>query len=334
MKFRKLGYVLALIALLAAPSVLYPVLVMKVLCYALFACAFNLLIGFAGLVSFGHAAYFGGGAYLCGYALASLGLPTELGLLAGTAASACVGLAVGSLAIRRQGVYFSMITLALAQMLYFFYLQAPFTGGEDGLQAVPRGTLLGFIDLGNDLTLYYVVLAIAIAGFALIVRIVHSPFGQVLQAIKENEPRALSLGYDVPKYKLAAFVLSAALAGLAGATKSVVLGSATLTDVHWAMSGLVILMTLIGGMGTFIGPVFGAAVVVALEDKLGDLGNFLAATTGVEWFRAIGVSVPLVTGLIFMACVMLFRRGIVGELGWLLRRSGEAKPGEAQQHGG
>lgn len=316
---RRLGYALLLLALLAAPAVVYPVLAMKVLCYALFACAFNLLIGFAGLVSFGHATYFGGAAYLCGYALASLGLPTELGILAGTAASACIGFVVGSLAIRRQGVYFSMITLAMAQMLYFFYLQAPFTGGEDGLQAIPRGRLLGVVDLGSDLAMYYLVLAIVVGGFALVVRTVHSPFGQVLQAIKENEPRALSLGYEVSRYKLLAFVLSAALAGLAGSTKSVVLGSATLTDVHWAMSGLVILMTLIGGMGTFIGPAFGAAVIVLLEDKLGDIGNFLAEATGVEWFRAIGVSVPLVTGLIFMVCVMTFRKGIVGEFAHLLR---------------
>ncbi|VTU45699.1 leucine/isoleucine/valine transporter permease subunit (plasmid) [Variovorax sp. SRS16] len=319
MTLKKWGYVLALLALLAAPAVLYPVLVMKVLLYALFACSFNLLIGFAGLVSFGHATFFGGAAYFCGYALASLGMPTEAGILLGTGASALIGLVVGGLAIRRQGVYFSMITLALAQMLYFFYLQAPFTGGEDGLQAIPRGTLLGFIDLHNDLTLYYVVLAIVLAGFGLMVRTVHSPFGQVLQAIKDNEPRALSLGYDVARYKLVAFVLSATLAGLAGATKSVVLGAATLTDVHWAMSGLVILMTLIGGMGTFVGPIFGAAIIVALESKLGDIGDFLAAATGIEWFRAIGVSVPLVTGLIFMACVMLFRRGILGELAHALR---------------
>lgn len=329
MNLRTLGYVIALLVLLAAPAVVYPVLVMKVLCYALFACAFNLLIGFAGLVSFGHATYFGGAAYLCGYALASLGWPTELGILAGTAGSALVGFVVGGLAIRRQGVYFSMITLAMAQMLYFLYLQAPFTGGEDGLQGIPRGRLLGFINLGDDLTMYYFVLAVVVGGFGLTVRIVHSPFGQILRAIKENEPRALSLGYDVSKYKLLAFVLSAALAGLAGATKSVVLGSATLTDVHWSMSGLVILMTLIGGMGTFIGPIFGAAVIVALEDKLGDIGNFLAAATGIDWFRAIGVSVPLVTGLIFMACVMTFRRGLVGELAHVLRpaaRTSKAPP--------
>jgi branched-chain amino acid transport system permease protein len=317
---RQVGYAVVLLALLVAPALLYPVLVMKVLCYALFACAFNLLIGFAGLVSFGHATFFGGAAYLCGYALATLKLPMELGIVAGTLFSALAGFVIGSLAIRRQGVYFSMITLALAQMLYFVYLQAPFTGGEDGLQGIPRGALLGVLSLRSDLAMYYTVLAIAVAGFALMVRVVHSPFGEVLQAIKDNEPRALSLGYDVARYKLLAFVLSAALAGLAGSTKSVVLGSATLTDVHWAMSGLVILMTLIGGMGTFIGPLFGAAVIVTLEEKLGDIGNFLAAASGVEWFRAIGVSVPLVTGLIFMACVMAFRQGLIGGLNRLLRR--------------
>lgn len=331
MNLRHLGYAALFVALLAAPLVLYPVLVMKVLCYALFACAFNLLIGFAGLVSFGHATFFGGAAYFCGYALASLGLPTPLGVLAGTGASALIGLCVGGLAIRRQGVYFAMITLALAQMLYFFYLQAPFTGGEDGLQAIPRGTLFGLVDLRNDLAMYYVVLAVALAGFALIVRIVHSPYGQVLQAIKENEPRALSMGYDVLKYKLVAFVLSAAIAGLAGATKSVVVGSATLTDVHWSMSGLVILMTLIGGMGTFAGPVFGAAIIVALENKLGDIGDALATATGIEWFRAVGVSVTLVSGFIFMGCVLAFRRGILGELAHLLRSRGQNSetPGNA-----
>jgi len=319
MNLTRLGYALAVAVLVIAPAFIYPVLVMKVLCYALFACAFNLLIGFSGLVSFGHATFFGGAAYFCGYALASLGLPTVLGILTGTAASALIGLFVGSLAIRRQGVYFSMITLALAQMLYYFYLQAPFTGGEDGLQSIPRGTLFGIVDLRDDVAMYYFVVAIFIAGFALIMRVVHSPFGQVLQAIKDNEPRAVSLGYDVGKYKLLAFVLSAALAGLAGATKSVVLGAATLTDVHWAMSGHVILMTLMGGMGTFAGPIFGAAIIVALENKLGDVGNLLADFTGVGWFRAIGVSVPLVTGLIFMTCVLAFRRGVLGELAHFLR---------------
>ena len=222
---------------------------------------------------------------------------------------------MGMLAIRRQGIYFSMITLALAQMVYFALLRVPFTHGEDGLQGVPRGKLLGVIDLSNDTTLYFVVLAICIAGFALIVRTVHSPFGQVLKAIKENEPRAISLGYDVDKYKLMAFVLSAGLAGLAGATKTLVLGFETLTDVHWSMSGLVILMTLVGGMGTLVGPILGAFIVITLENKLGDLGTFLARSTGVEWFSTLGESVGMVIGLIFIACVLLFRRGIVGEIG-------------------
>ena len=311
---RKIGWALVLIAFTVAPAVVYPVFVMKVLCYALFACAFNLLIGFAGLVSFGHAAFFGGGGYLCGYALASLGLPMELGLIVGTLTGAVLGLFVGMLAIRRQGVYFSMITLALAQMLYFFYLQAPFTGGEDGLQAIPRGKLFGLVDLSNDLLLYYVVLTICVAGFAFIVRVVHSPYGQVLKSIKENEARAISLGYDTNRYKLLAFVFSTALAGLAGSTKAVVLGFATLTDVHWAMSGLVILMTLIGGMGTFIGPVIGAVVIISLENKLGEVGDFLASATGIEWFSAIGGSITMVTGAIFMVCVLAFRQGVVGEL--------------------
>jgi len=242
-------------------------------------------------------------------------MPFELGILAGVGAAALIGLVMGLLAIRRQGIYFSMITLALAQMVYFVALRAPFTHGEDGLQGVPRGKLFGAIDLGNDLTLYYVVLAICVAGFALIVRTVHSPFGQVLKAIKENEPRAISLGFEVDKYKLMAFVLSAALAGLAGATKTVVLGFETLTDAHWSMSGLVILMTLVGGMGTMVGPILGAFIIIALENKLGDLGGFLARVSGVEWFSTLGESVGMVTGLIFIACVLLFRRGIVGEIG-------------------
>lgn len=305
---------LALAALLIAPLIVYPVFLMKLLCFALFACAFNLLIGFTGLLSFGHAAFFGGAAYITGWALTSAGLPTELGLLMGTASGALIGLLMGSLAIRRQGIYFTMITLALAQMLYFVFLQAKFTGGEDGLQGVPRGKLLGLLDLSSDLSLYYVVLAIAVAGFALIVRTIHSPFGQVLKAIKENEPRAISLGYDVDRYKLLAFVLSAALAGLAGSTKTLVLGFATLTDAHWAMSGLVVLMTLVGGLGTIIGPVVGAVIIIALENKLGDLGNLLANLTSVEWFRSLGESVTIVTGLIFIVCVLAFRRGIVGEI--------------------
>jgi branched-chain amino acid transport system permease protein len=257
--------------------------------------------------------------------LTVLGLPFEAGIVLGVLAAAALGLVMGLLAIRRQGIYFAMITLALAQMVYFAALRAPFTHGEDGLQGVPRGKLLGVLDLGNDLALYYVVLAICTAGFALIVRTVHSPFGQVLKAIKENEARAISLGYDVDQYKLVAFVLSAALAGLAGATKTVVLGFETLTDVHWTMSGLVILMTLVGGMGTLAGPILGAFLIVALENKLGDLGNFLAETTHVEWFASLGESVGIVTGLIFIACVLLFRRGIVGEIAAALARGGRRR---------
>jgi branched-chain amino acid transport system permease protein len=317
---KKVIYGIALAVALAAPFFVYPVFLMKVLCFALFACAFNLLIGFTGLLSFGHAVFFGGAGYVAGHALKSMGVPFELGLLLGTAFAALIGLLMGALAIRRQGIYFTMITLALAQMLYFVCLQAPFTGGEDGLQGVPRGRLLGMVDLSNDVTLYYVVLAIAIAGFALIVRTIHSPFGQALKAVKENEPRAISLGYDVDKFKLLAFVLSAALAGLAGATKTVVLGFETLTDVHWTMSGLVILMTLVGGLGTIAGPIVGAIIIIALENKLGDLGNVLATLTSIEWFKSIGESVTIVTGFIFIVCVLAFRRGIVGELLALARK--------------
>ncbi|AIY44122.1 Branched-chain amino acid transport system permease protein LivM [Collimonas arenae] len=317
---KKIGYGILLLAALAAPFGIYPVFLMKIICFALFACAFNLLIGFTGLLSFGHAAFFGGAGYIAGYALQTLGLPTELGLIVGTAAGALIGLVMGSLAIRRQGIYFTMITLALAQMLYFVCLQMPFTGGEDGLQGVPRGHLLGFIDLGNDLTLYYIVLAIAVAGFALIVRTVNSPFGQVLKAIKENEPRAISLGYDVNRYKLLAFVLSAALSGLAGSTKTLVLGFATLTDVHWTMSGLVVLMTLVGGLGTIVGPIVGAVIIIVLENKLGDIGNWLATVTHIDWFSGLGESVTIVTGFIFIVCVLAFRRGIVGEISALLKK--------------
>jgi len=299
----------------------YPVFVMKVMCYALFACAFNLLIGFTGLLSFGHAAFLGGAAYAAGHALKVWGLPTELGLLVGLVAGAVLGLVMGMLAIRRSGIYFSMITLALAQMLYFFFLQAGFTGGEDGLQSVPRGTLLGAVSLESDITLYYVVLGIFVLSFLLIFRTVHSPFGQVLKAIRENEARATSLGYDTARFKLLAFVLSAALAGLAGATKTLVLGFATLTDAHWSTSGLVILMVLMGGMGTMLGPILGAFVVVALENKVGDIGMFLGRVTGIEWFNGLGEAVTVVIGLIFVICVMSFRRGIVGELNaWWVRR--------------
>ncbi len=316
---RKLGYAAVLAGALFAPFYLYPVLLMKIMCFALFACAFNLLIGFTGLLSFGHAAFFGGAAYITGHALKAWGLPFELGLVAGTAFAAVIGYVIGGLAIRRQGIYFTMITLALSQMLYFVFLQAPFTGGEDGLQSIPRGKLLGMLDLGNDLTMYYVVLGIVVATFALVVRIIHSPFGQVLKALRENEPRTTSLGYDVDRYKLLAFVLSAALAGLAGSTKAVVLGFGTLTDVHWSMSGLVVLMTLVGGMGTLFGPVLGAIIIIALENKLGEFGTWLAGITSVEWFNTIGESVTMVTGLIFVVCVLAFRRGIIGELAARLR---------------
>jgi len=306
----------------------YPVFVMKVMCFALFACAFNLLIGFTGLLSFGHAAFLGGAAYATGHALKLWGVPMELGLLIGVAAGAALGFVMGSLAIRRSGIYFSMITLALAQMLYFFFLQAPFTGGEDGLQSVPRGKFLGMIDLESDLALYYVVLGIFVIGFSIIYRTVHSPFGQVLKAIRENEPRATSLGYDTARFKLLAFVLSAALAGLAGSTKTLVLGFATLSDAHWSTSGLVILMVLVGGMGTMLGPILGAFVVVALENKVGDIGMFLGRVTGIEWFNGLGEAVTIVIGLIFVVCVMAFRRGVVGELNawWSRRQALRAKP--------
>ncbi|HEY5801369.1 MAG TPA: branched-chain amino acid ABC transporter permease [Burkholderiaceae bacterium] len=319
---KKVGYALFLLLALCAPLFVYPVFLMKAFCFALFACAFNLLIGYTGLLSFGHAAFFGGAGYVAGYAIRTMGVPLELGLLLGVATGAVLGLVMGTLAIRRQGIYFSMITLALAQMVYFMFLQMPFTGGEDGLQGVPRGALLGLLDLTNDRVMYYVVLAIVTLGFVLIWRAVHSPFGQVLKAIKENEPRAISLGYDVDRYKLLAFVLSASLAGLAGATKTLVLGFETLTDVHWTMSGLVILMTLVGGLGTLAGPIVGAFIIVALENKLGDLGNLLADASSIEWFRSIGESVGIVTGFIFIVCVLLFRRGIVGEIA---ARFGKAK---------
>ncbi|MBK4734408.1 branched-chain amino acid ABC transporter permease [Noviherbaspirillum pedocola] len=324
---KQVGYGIALIAAIVAPFFLYPVFLMKVLCFSLFACAFNLLIGYTGLLSFGHAAFLGGAGYLTGYLLRDMGLPVEVGILLGTAFAAAIGYVMGLLAIRRQGIYFTMITLALAQMLYFVFLQAPFTGGEDGLQGIPRGRLFGFINLENDITMYFFVLVQLVAAFAMIVRIIHSPFGQVLKAVKENEPRAISLGYDVDKYKLLAFVLSAAMSGLAGSTKSVVLGFETLTDAHWAMSGLVVLMTLVGGLGTVVGPIVGAILIVSLENKLGDLGSFLAGLTKIDWFNTLGDSVTIVTGFIFIVCVLAFRRGIVGEImarsTALLRKGGQ-----------
>jgi len=321
-----LGYAALFIAIALLPALgVYPIFVMKVLCYAMFACAFNLLIGFTGLLSFGHAAFLGAAAYGAGHALKVWGLPAPLGLAFGALVAGGVGLLFGLLAIRRSGIYFSMITLALAQMLYFFFLQAPFTGGEDGLQSVPRGSFFG-LDLASDLTLYYVVLGLFIAAFWLIYRTVNSPFGQVLTSIRENEARATSLGYDVDRFKLLAFVLSAALAGLAGATKTLVLGFATLSDAIWTTSGAVILMTLVGGMGTLIGPMVGALVIIALENKIGDVGKALADATGIEWFNGLGEAVSLVTGLIFIVCVLAFRRGLVGEAIALWDRLKARKP--------
>jgi len=315
MRNDKLLYGLLFLGLCLAPLIgAYPVFVLKLLCFGLFACAFNLLIGFTGLLSFGHAAFFGGAGYICGFAIKRWGFTPEMALIAGTAVAALLGWVMGMLAIRREGIYFSMITLALAQMLFFYCLQSPLTGGEDGLQGVPRGKLFGLLSLADDRVLYYVVLVIIAAAFALIVRIVHSPFGQILRAIRESEPRATSLGYDTHRFKLLAFVLSAALAGLAGSLKVLVMGFETLTDVHWSMSGLVILMTLVGGLGTLIGPVVGAVLIVTLENKLGDIGTALAHFTGVDAFNALGESVTTVTGAIFVICVLAFRRGIMGEL--------------------
>ncbi|MFU2051067.1 branched-chain amino acid ABC transporter permease [Bordetella hinzii] len=317
-----LGYLAAAIIVGALPFLgVYPIFAMKVMCYALFACAFNLLLGYTGLLSFGHAAFLGSAAYAAGQALKVWGWPTELGLLFGILTAALLGLVIGALAIRRSGIYFAMITLALAQMVFFFFLQAKFTGGEDGLQGVPRGKLLGMIDLSQDINLYYLVMAIFAIGYFIIWRAVHSPFGQVLKGLRENEPRAISLGYDTDRFKLLAFVLSAAIAGLAGATKTLVFVSATLSDATWQMSGLVILMTLIGGLGTLTGPIIGAFVVVLLENKVGDFGQFMANLTGVDWFLRLGESVTIVIGLIFVICVMAFRRGLVGEFSaWLERR--------------
>lgn len=326
-KITPVVYALLLIALLVAPFAgAYPVFVMKLMCFALFASAFNLLLGYTGLLSFGHAAFLGGSAYVAGHAMKVWGLTPELGLIAGTAAGALLGWVFGILAIRRQGIYFAMITLALAQMVFFVALQAKFTGGEDGLQGVPRGKLFGFIDLQSDLAMYYVTLVIVVAAFLLIVRTIHSPFGQVLKGIKENEPRALSLGYDVSRFKLLAFVISAALSGLAGSLKTLVLGFATLSDVHWSASGQVILMTLVGGLGTLSGPLVGSAVVVLLENKIGELGHLLARISTVDWFNTLGESVTMVTGLIFVICVLAFRRGIMGEIiAFIDRRRGAAR---------
>ena len=316
-----IGYGVLFIGLLVAPMLgAYPVFVMKLMCFALFASAFNLLLGYTGMLSFGHAAFLGGAAYVASQSMKVWGFTPEVGLLLGTASGALLGLIMGFFAIRRTGIYSTMITLALAQMLYFICLQAEFTGGEDGLQGVPRGKLFGLIDLQNDLTMYYVALAVVVIGFLVIVRTVHSPYGQVLKAIKENEPRAISLGYDTNRFKLLAFVLSAALSGLAGSLKTLVLGFATLSDAHWTASGHVVLMTLVGGLGTLSGPLVGSAVVVLLENKIGELGTFLANLSGIEWFNTLGESVTIVTGLIFVICVLAFRRGIMGELiAWMAR---------------
>jgi len=324
---KRIAYALLLALGIALPFLgAYPVFLMDVLCFALFACAFNLLLGFAGLLSFGHAAFFGAAAYAAGHVLRELGWPTELGLLFGVAVAAVLGLLIGGLAIRRSGIYFSMITLALAQMLYFVFLQAPFTHGEDGLQGIPRGRLLGLISLENDLNLYYLVLAIFVLSYVLIRRIVHSPFGQVLSAVRDNEARAISLGYATQRIKLLAFVLSATLAGLAGALKALVLGFASLTDAHWTMSGLVILMVLVGGVGTLFGPLVGALIVVGLEHKIGDIGAALAKITGISWFSGLGEAVTIVTGFVFVVCVMAFRRGVIGECTawWQRRRGGQS----------
>jgi branched-chain amino acid transport system permease protein len=299
-----LAFVVMVAFFVVAPFLVYPLFLMKALCFALFACAFNLLIGYVGLLSFGHAAYLGSAGYLAAHAAKEWGWPPEMAILTGTATAAVLGLIVGALAIRRQGIYFAMITLALAQMIYFFCLQTPFTHGEDGIQAVPRGMLLGILDLRQTMTMYFVVLAVFLGGFLLIYRTIHSPFGQVLKAIRENEPRAVSLGYTADQYKLIAFVLSATLSGLAGATKALVFQLASLTDVHWTMSGEVVLMTLLGGLGTVFGPVVGAVIVVTLENYLAQLG---------AW-------VTVVQGIIFVICVLTFRRGVVGELGNILKK--------------
>ena len=289
--------------LVAAPFLTYPLFLMQALCFALFACAFNLLIGYVGLLSFGHALYFGWASYVTAYAAKTWGLPPELAILAGTLTGALLGVVAGALAIRRQGIYFAMITLALAQMMYFVALRVPFTGGEDGIQSVPRGYLFGIFDLRNATTMYFFVLVIFLGGFLFIHRIIHSPFGEVLKAIRENEPRAISLGYKTDRYKLIAFILSASLAGLAGATKALVVQIASLTDVYWPMSGEVVLMSLVGGLGTIFGPVLGSFVILSMQYKLASLG---------EW-------VLVIQGVIFVVCVLLFRRGIIGEIAHYLR---------------
>ena len=291
------------VVLVVAPFISYPPFLMECMCFALFACAFNLLLGFGGLLSFGHSMFLGTAGYITAFTAKEVGLDPALAILAGTAASAALGVIVGGLAIRRQGIYFAMITLALAQMMYFVALRAKFTGGEDGIQSVPRGHLFGLVSLQSDGALYVFVLAIFLGAFLLIHRIIHSPFGEVLKAIRENEPRAISLGYKTDRYKLMAFVLSATLAGLAGATKALVVQIASLTDVYWPMSGEVVLMTLVGGLGTVFGPVVGAFAILSMQYKLAWMG---------QW-------VLVIQGVIFVVCVLLFRRGIVGEIAHRLR---------------
>ena len=286
------------LAAIGPTGLVYPYFIMQALCFALFACAFNLLIGYVGLLSFGHAMFLGTAGYATAHAAKVWGLPPELAILLGAASSAALGLIIGLLAIRRQGIYFAMITLALSQMIYFFFLQTPFTHGEDGIQGIPQGKFLGLLDLSKPMALYYVVLAIFLLAFLLIYRIINSPFGEILKAIRENEPRAISLGYKVDHYKLAAFILSAALAGLAGGLKAIVAQNASLTDVHWTMSGEVVLMCLVGGLGTIYGPVVGAFIIVAMQQYLSGIGQWVLVAQGV----------------IFVACVLAFRRGIVGEI--------------------
>jgi branched-chain amino acid transport system permease protein len=298
-----IAFLVMVAVLIVAPFFIYPLFLMQALCFALFACAFNLLIGYVGLLSFGHALYFGWASYIAAHSAKVWGFPPELAILTGAATGAILGLIAGSLAIRRQGIYFAMITLALAQMMYFFALQAKFTGGEDGIQGVPRGKLLGLVDLTSHNTMYALVVVIFLASFLFIHRIINSPFGEVLKAIRENEPRAISLGYKTDRYKLVAFVLSATLAGLAGGTKAIVFQIASLTDVHWTMSGEVVLMTLVGGLGTVFGPVVGAFVIIAMQ-------NYLNALE--QW-------VTVIQGVIFVVCVLLFRRGVVGEIAHLWR---------------
>ncbi len=306
-RYHAIGMLVMFAILVAAPFLIYPVFLMKALCFALFACAFNLLLGFGGLLSFGHAMFLGMAGYMSAHAAKIWGFPPEFAILTGMASSLLLGFLAGLLAIRRQGIYFAMITLALAQMIFFFALQAPFTGGEDGIQAVPRGRLFGLLDLSNVYAMYFTVLGVFSLGFLLIYRVIHSPYGQVLKAIRENEARAISLGYRTERYKLLAFVLSAGLAGLAGATKAIVFQLASLSDVHWTMSGEVVLMTLLGGMGTIFGPVVGAFVIIAMQSYLAELGSW----------------VTIVQGIIFVVCVLAFRRGIIGELEhWLRRRRG------------